>query len=483
MIYLHLVKMNGRHERSFCRKWYNRRTRGVDTCWGVAAVAFLSQVVLSFGERNAGFLYVGYMELFLIERQQAIWPQTVSFIVGYPAGLVVSLLHRWLSLTTIALIGSLFTCVGPIAASFGTNIVWMSAAMGFVHGLGTGIFFVIVSMILMMYFKRYRGIVTGIKNLGGTASSAVFPKLLLFLKDAYGFRNSLFLYGAFSMHLGAFVILLKTPPWAQTQTVELKCDNNSDDRTSEVEEGKTERPVTKNLDSHEEQKSAPSIFRTPSFYVILASGVTGFYTQNIFFSTIVDFTVDKGFVESDAASLMTYFAVSEIVGRLGLPLLADHGYIRRTTLMTWNFFLMGLSMLLLAQFTAFAWVQASCVLFAAFFGSAVTIEGVLIADYLGVPRLSLCFGLIGILSVPLFLSNPLVLGFSRDQLGSYDNLYRFLSGLYFFIGILWSLLLWSEQRNDATSSTRKNPEDCAVSTTFRGVIANDGNGHSLIEEL
>ncbi|EEC12255.1 hypothetical protein IscW_ISCW020613 [Ixodes scapularis] len=78
--------MNGRHERSFCRKWYNRRTRGVDTCWGVAAVAFLSQVVLSFGERNAGFLYVGYMELFLIDRQQAIWPQTVAFIVGYPAG-------------------------------------------------------------------------------------------------------------------------------------------------------------------------------------------------------------------------------------------------------------------------------------------------------------------------------------------------------------------------------------------------------------
>ncbi|KAG0412468.1 hypothetical protein HPB47_010388 [Ixodes persulcatus] len=218
------------------------------------------------------------------------------------------------------------------------------------------------------------------------------------------------------MHLGAFVILLKAPTWAQTQTVDLKRDSNSDDPNFEVEEGKTECPVTKNLDSHEEQKSAPSIFRTPSFYVILASGVTGFYTQNIFFSTIVDFTVDKGFVESDAASLMTYFAVSEIVGRLGLPLLADHGYIRRTTLMTWNFFFMGLSMLLFSQFTAFAWVQASCVLFAAFFGSAVTIEGVLIADYLGVPRLSLCFGLIGILSVPLFLSNPLVLeGGSEDE--------------------------------------------------------------------
>lgn len=66
------------------RKW-NHRWR-LRTNWGIAVVAFLSQFILSFSERNAGFLYVGYMELFLVHRQLAIWPQTVYFVVGYPAG-------------------------------------------------------------------------------------------------------------------------------------------------------------------------------------------------------------------------------------------------------------------------------------------------------------------------------------------------------------------------------------------------------------
>lgn len=69
---------------------------GVDSCWHVLALAFVAQGLLSFGDRNSGFLYVGYMELFLVGRKQAIWPQTVAFVVGCPAG--ESLNERFLKL-------------------------------------------------------------------------------------------------------------------------------------------------------------------------------------------------------------------------------------------------------------------------------------------------------------------------------------------------------------------------------------------------
>lgn len=152
------------------------------------------------------------------------------------------------------------------------------------------------------------------------------------------------------------------------------------------------------------------LFRSPVFYVILSSGVAGFYTQNIFFATIVDFSLDKGMSLGDVASMMTYFAVAETLGRLCLPLLADRDLVRRSTLMMLSFFMMGLSAFAIERVKTLLPLQVSCSLFGAFFGSAVTVEGVLIADYLGVRWLSLCFGITGFISVPLFMTNPLIIG-------------------------------------------------------------------------
>lgn len=127
-------------------------------------------------------------------------------------GLLVSGLQLCLSLRSIALIGALLTWTGPIAASFVKDIAAVTLCMGFIHGLGSGILFVAVSTSLMMHFNRYRGITSGIKNLGGTAASVAFAYLVLFIEGLYGFRGCLLLYGGIAMHLSALAMLTKEPP-------------------------------------------------------------------------------------------------------------------------------------------------------------------------------------------------------------------------------------------------------------------------------
>ncbi|XP_077511410.1 monocarboxylate transporter 12-like isoform X2 [Amblyomma americanum] len=432
---------------------------------------------MSFSDRCSGFLYVGYMELFQVDRLQAGWPQSISFVVNFSAGLLVSGLQRHVSLSGIALLGSLLAWTGPIGASFAQNISVVTLCMGFIHGLGCGVFFVAISVFLMMYFDRYRGITNGIKNLGGTAASVVFPKLILLVQGFYGFRACLLLYGALAMHLTALGMLTKEPPWSRT-IVSSSSSSHTHSREADVD---TEEHKKRLNDANAEGSSSSEmakvnnkertalhlsldlrrLFKMPVFYVIVVSGVLGYYTQSIFFATIVDFAKDKGFSLTESANVMLYFGVTETVGRLCLPFAADRGLLRRSTLMALSFTAMAASMVLLERGATLLALTAGASLFAAFFGAAVTVEGVVISDYLGVESLSFVFGFTGAVSVPFFFGNPFVLGFFRDYVGSYDHLYKMLASLYFLIAVMWAPILWNDRYRASPSRTSdsETPEE------------------------
>lgn len=455
--------------------------RKVDRCWDVAAMAFTAQLLMSFSDRCSGFLYVGYMELFQADRRQAGWPQSVAFVVNFSAGLLVSGLQRHISLSVIALLGALLAWTGPIGASFARNISVVTLCMGFIHGLGCGVFFVAISVALMMYFDRYRGITNGIKNLGGTMASVVFPNLILLVQDYYGFRACLLLYGALAMHLTALGMLTKEPPWrcvsrvstsAGTQTHSPEADVDPEEQAKCLTEAHAEVDSCSEVPNVGRDQIArkPSLglrrlFKMPVFYVIVISGVLGYYTQSIFFATLVDFARDKGLSLAESANAMLYFGVTETLGRLCLPFAADRGLLRRSTLMALSFAAMAASVVVLERATTLVGLTVGASLFAAFFGAAVTMEGVVIADYLGVDCLSFVFGFTGAVSVPFFFGNPFVLGFFRDYVGSYDHLYKILATLYFLTAFMWTPILWRDRHGTSSSSIYDSPTLKTLSTT------------------
>ncbi|XP_037512255.1 uncharacterized protein LOC119389037 [Rhipicephalus sanguineus] len=308
----------------------------------------------------------------------------------------------------------------------------------------------------MMHFDRYRGIASGIKNLGGTAGSVVLPILMLFIQGHYGFRACLFLYGGLAMHLTPLGMLTKEPPWSGTSYKsassnfaatprELQsdymeaCEKDEEQiHCDDPAENSRKVPGKQRLDTRD-------LFVNPVFYVIVLSGVIGYYTQNIFFATIVDFARDKGFSLMESAGVMLYFGFTETVGRLCFPLAADRGLVRHSTLMAFSFVAMAASMILLERGGTLLALTAGASLFAAFFGAAVTVEGVVIANYLGVDSLSFVFGFTGAISVPFFFANPFILGFFRDHVGSYQILYKILAASYFLVGLAWTPVLWCDR--------------------------------------
>uniref|UniRef100_A0A4D5SAV4 Monocarboxylate transporter n=1 Tax=Ixodes scapularis TaxID=6945 RepID=A0A4D5SAV4_IXOSC len=135
---------------------------------------------------------------------------------------------------------------------------------------------------------------------------------------------------------------------------------------------------------------------------------------------------------------------------------------------------MGVSMFAVAQVRTLLLMQVCCLLLAVFYGSALTTQIVVIADYLGVDQLSLTYGLTGLIAVPLFLGNPFILGAFRDEMGSYDNMYRILSGFFVLNALLWLWLVWSGLRRNRTTYSVCNTDE-VVPVPERRTAAAEGD--------
>ncbi|CAN7976500.1 unnamed protein product, partial [Ixodes persulcatus] len=112
----------------------------------------------------------------------------------------------------IFLLGALLTWSGIVASAFVPSMAWMTVTFGAIHGLGTGFTTLTYSILLAMYFDKYRGLTSGMKFSGGSLGGLVFPKFLPYLEHEYSFRGALLIFGGISMHLSAIGILVKEPP-------------------------------------------------------------------------------------------------------------------------------------------------------------------------------------------------------------------------------------------------------------------------------
>ncbi|KAM7311913.1 monocarboxylate transporter 2 [Ixodes scapularis] len=165
--------------------------------------------------------------------------------------------------------------------------------------------------------------------------------------------------------------------------------------------------------------------------------------------------MDGGSSLADASSVITYISPADFIGRMILPLLADRNYIRRGTLVTLSFCVMGVSTMALPQTTSFATLLPTCVVFGIALGCLLTMEIVLVSDYVDVQLFAVCYGFCSLASIPGILVGPLVFGFFRDSMGTYDNMYRLIGGIHLAVGLIFGAVVWNEKRSGRTEQTTK----------------------------
>ncbi|KAH9378389.1 hypothetical protein HPB48_009896 [Haemaphysalis longicornis] len=186
----------------------------------------------------------------------------------------------------------------------------------------------------MHYFKKYRGLATGIKFCSDPVSAIIFPPVLVYLETTYGLSGALLVFGALTMHVTAFCIPLKEAPWHKRSTVEAE--------VATVALGLSQAPPAEaKRSSHLNRRqfripgslpTLPPELRLPSFYVATVGAALIDYINAVHLSTIVDYALDMGVPRLHAELTVTYGAAPEMAGRVLLPLAADLGIVSRPVL-------------------------------------------------------------------------------------------------------------------------------------------------------
>ncbi|CAN7938682.1 unnamed protein product, partial [Ixodes hexagonus] len=394
-----------------------QKKTGLDTCWHVilliTAISFVGMAIF----RTAGYQYVAFMNEFGVDRETASWPQSLMTGLAGMTGLLLGALQKRFSVTSIVVAGSVLAWLGAVTCVFAKSMVVVTITLGVIHSVGVGIIFVSLQVFIVMYFDKLRPTVLGLSAVGMTASGFVFTKVLELLNAQYGLRNTFLIVGGILMNLSPLTYLLKVPPWHRRKKTKQVSSSSSSLSIISTNGSESDilpcEPATVKVAEAAVTTCGQDILillRTPSFYVIVISAAGTTFIDSILLTTMLDFAVDKGSTHDQAVWLISFLSLTDIVGRLCLPLLADLIKLPRSYLLTLNQIFMGVT-LLVAPFAVNFWqVIVACLLISIFIGCGVIMHDVLVPDYVDLERLLLVHGTIGTVRAPLMLAAPALIG-------------------------------------------------------------------------
>ncbi|KAM7311871.1 monocarboxylate transporter 9 [Ixodes scapularis] len=407
--------------------------------WLIAGACSMCCFFAMAGRRSSGFLYVSILDTFHVNRQDGSWPLMIMGALIYLSGLITGPLAHRFTARPVIIAGALIASVGAMLCYFATTIEFLTVTLGVVHAIGSGMIFVVSPTFINEHFVKNKGLAMGINFTGVTMATFVFPKLLEYLTNKFGFRGCLLIFGAIILNALAFSLFLRRPGWVKTAALH-STEGSTLKSVDEALELKGSNPVQKKQTGGT-FRQALSVFTYPIFYVLMYSFVVYSFGFECYISLFVDFAVDRGVFVSSAVTMLSMSAIADVAGRLTLPMAADKGLLTNRSLITITFICFGVLFLVLPYIHSYGLLFAIAIALAYFVGTILVLFPVLLAEYLGLERVSMAYGMV-IASAGFFsFAKPSVIGYYRDEIGAYDTLFTICGSLILFGAFMWIVVL------------------------------------------
>lgn len=389
--------------------------------------------------RSFGVLFVAIMREFGANREEASWTLMMLGGARVLSGVLAGPLAHRFTTRPVILFGSIISSGGVMLAYFATNMWSLHLTLGIMHGFGSGIVYAMCPVLISEHFIKYQAFATGVCFAGSTLGSFVFPKVLELLIAWYGFQESMLLFGALILNATAFSLFLRQPRWLRRCSTSEEalffqgnCEENGLPPSPYViptcmDTGSTEKQPGPRL--HEPKRNATflqsglEVCKMPMFYLVIYSFVAFNLSYDCYNSLFVDFAVDKGISQSSAVTMTSLSSLADLVGRLGLPIIADHQLIRRRTLMAMVLTLLGVLYVGLPWCSDYGTLFALASVGAFLLGSGVVLFPVVLIDCVGMDRIAIATGMLTAVSASFSFAKPPIIGLFRDSLGSYNLLF------------------------------------------------------------
>ncbi|GBM91803.1 Monocarboxylate transporter 9 [Araneus ventricosus] len=455
--------------------------------WAIAVADCFINALLSGLTRTTGLLYVALINTYGASRFQANLPFSIRVVVRNLAGPIVGALGQRFGIRNVVLMGGVLASIGILLCTFAPSVTWITFFWGGVHGFGVSLCGLGL-LTVTQWFDKYKATGVGLAFSGSCFGSLVLPLFIEYTLYDFGLFGCFLVTSALMLNVLPSAIIMRQPSWMQkkertlsqislppfeTTTIfekttvpsnvpqkvfglsfkqrrltgelieqedgKLKLHENdslaniSDGISNPVYESAWEELADVNIYQKENKKITedkkprlPSIstelrqetsilkaIRTlgcdPMFYMISLSLAALAMILDPVFIILVDFMLDKGFTEKVAKYFISALAVGDLIGRLSFGWVTDKKFLSvRTYVM----------LLQLAQ------------------GAALVMIPILVQTYLKSVQ-SLAMGFISFVTGVATLTVPYLIGYFRDEIGSYDGVIYVSGGITIVVSFLW----------------------------------------------
>ena len=269
-----------------------------------------------------------------------------------------------------------------------------------ISGFGGSLVYAPCVVMVSQYFDKRRNLALGIATSGSGLGLFLFPPLMELVFSHYGYMGTMLIMGAIISNCSVSGMLMRPLEQSQPTKIRIACKKARDRSKSAPKEHKSD--LKKYLDL--------SLWHDMSFvlFVLSLTFATSCYITSQYL--LVDMAHSRGVSLADASFLLSVCGIMDMVTRLGSGIV--FGYFQRRQQFLYNFALLlnGISAVLFIFAPSFAWFMALAVVHGIACGVITAQRAAMVADLVGVAKVSSSFGLTIFLQGVGLLGGPALAG-------------------------------------------------------------------------
>ncbi len=336
------------------------------------------------------------------------------------AGMFIGPLLDRGSIRAVMTLGALLNACAFGAMAFATALWQLGLLFGGVIALGTAMLGPLASnTVIAKWFDRHRGRAIGIASMGPPFGGFLLSPIVGMLITEFGYRSALLSFVALHLLIVPFIWLVV---------------RNKPTDVGQVPDGRMPA-VDAEVPPVGRAWSTAEVLKARNFWVIaLALGMVG-AVAGAFNANVIPFANDVGFDLQRASLLISALGGTAILGTLGFGLLADRVDNR---ILLWVAIVAQALPFIYLRFVqpGYAELLAAVLVFGLGAGSLGPVVASIIGRGFGPVSFGRVMGFIGPVTLPFGFVGPPVVGFLRQQTGSYYAAFELFVGIFLIAALI-----------------------------------------------
>ena len=280
------------------------------------------------------------------------------------------------------------------------------------------------------WFVKKRGNALGIYN-ATRGLAGLFVPVMAYLIVHYGWRMTLLILGPLTwlIVLPLSFFLKPSPEEYGLLPDGEEFEDNFHNANRAIKVATSEREI---------HVPARKALTTSAFWILTTCLFTHQITQAAIFVHLIPYLIDKGINPTSAASVVSFIALTSIIGRYGSGWISDR--FNRKWLLSILFIMQPISLIFLIRVQNFMDVIPFILLYATAYGGTVVVKAIIVGDFYGRKHYGTIFGFVQGFSTFGSVVGPLMAGFVYDTNGSYQLAFISFAIMMGFTALLISFL-------------------------------------------